>query len=566
MKISANLPADKIFPALKARADQPSLFILLVLIVFFFAAVAPASANTNSIWVYYTNGTSGPLTYKPLPTNPDNNGDDGQDQIMDFSGAGYGGGGVTLPISTAPVEANVSPSGDTSGKTDTSNIQKAIKNVSALGLSNGFRGEVLLAAGCYYINAGLTIQASGVVLRGAGDSTCADGGSQITMVAVAAGGTPYPFLAISGSGTPEAVGDSRAITDQYVPAGALTVHVTNASTYFAAGDTVLIKRPVTADWVTFMGMNDVGATWLSPGSTLNEDRTIQSVSGNTITLDVPVSDSIDSIVLGQSASVLQYSYTGRISNVGLEYVRVIAPAINNGGLGDVVNDPSYQLVTMQAVIDSWVHDVIAQDTLESIEIGTQTNPNAKRITVSDVDISHTVTQSGTGALFEELSVWGTQVLFDTIKSTADNQFFFSTESATQGPNVLRNSTFNGNISIEPHQRWATGLLVENTTITGDSDGPGYIDLRDRGTDGPGQGWTIGWGVVWNSTLYSSGAYYVIQAPPGSENWCIGCIGTQDLQVPPGGSGDAPQGEIDSSGSYITNMPGGSLYQAQLNAR
>jgi hypothetical protein len=65
--------------------------------------------------------------------------------------------------------------------------------------------------------------------------------------------------------------------------------------------------------------------------------------------------------------------------------------------------------------------------------------------------------------------------------------------------------------------------------------------------------------VWNS---SSGANY-IQQPPGSENWCIGCKGTQYTQAAPGGSTILPQGAIDSQGTYV--FPS-SLYQAQLTQR
>jgi len=506
---------------------------------------APASA-----WVYY-NG-SNVLTYKTL-TNSDNSGSDGYDQIMDFSSAGYEGGNAAIPAAPTNNVANVSASGDTTGATDTAAIQAAINTISGDALSSGFRGTVLLAAGNYYVKSSLTISASGVVLKGAGDEV---GDTVITMVANAT--TAYPFLVIAGTGSPAASGSSESITDAYVPAGATIIHVNNPSN-FTVGESVLVKRPITSNWVSYLGMTttDLGGTevWLTPGSTLlSEDRNITAINGSAITLDVPVSDSIDSTYV-PGATLLGYTFTGRISNVALEYVRVIAPPVLTGGVGGIVNDPSYQLVTMTDVINGWVHDVIAQDTLESVAIGTYT----KDITVSNVDLTHTVTQEpGTGALFEEFSVAGTQVLFDTVRSTADNQFFFVTDATTQGPNVLRNSAFTGNENIEPHQRWATGLLIENTTITGDSLGQGSIYLRNRG-DLSDQGWTIGWGVVWNST----GDDLAIQMPEGSENWCIGSTGTQ-LSVPEPGPGTTmPYGIYESLNAVVSPA---SLYQAQLNQR
>jgi hypothetical protein len=208
------------------------------------------------------------------------------------------------------------------------------------------------------------------------------------------------------------------------------------------------------------------------------------------------------------------------------------------------------------VLDAWARNLTAQDTLQSVDI----QGYSKQVTVSNVNIAHTVTQTA-DAKFEEFYLAGaTEVLFDTISDIADNMFFFSTSSATQGPNVLRNGVFEGNVSIEPHQRWATGLLVENTAITAiPASTQGNMNLWDRGDYGTGQGWAIGWGVVWNSSANE----FLIQQPSGSENWCIGCVGTQITSAAPGGSTVLPQGAIDSAGTYVYPS---SLYQAQLAQR
>src|SRR5256885_1285860 len=80
------------------------------------------------------------------------------DRIMDFSPAGYMGGGVALP--DVPVRRTVEPSG---GDDDTARIQAAIDAVAALPLTDGVRGAVLLAPGVYPCSAALTISAGGVV-------------------------------------------------------------------------------------------------------------------------------------------------------------------------------------------------------------------------------------------------------------------------------------------------------------------------------------------------------------------------------------------------------------------
>ena len=104
-------------------------------------------------------------------------------------------------------------------------------------------------------------------------------------------------LRISGSGS-ATLGTTTAITDAYVPSGASSFGVSDASG-FAVGDTVYVQRPVTSAWVAFMGMNDLktsdGAadTWIAPGTVHQWDRTVTAVSGNQITVDAPISDSID---------------------------------------------------------------------------------------------------------------------------------------------------------------------------------------------------------------------------------------------------------------------------------
>src|SRR5881396_2422944 len=125
-------------------------------------------------------------------------------RIMDFSYAGYRGGGVRLPI--APVAATLRPSGGD----DTASIQAAIDQVSSRAPdARGFRGAVLLLPGTYNVSATITIAASGVVLRGSGS------GEHETVLQMT--GPPFLLLRIAGAGSWQTVGGSAAMTDPYVP-------------------------------------------------------------------------------------------------------------------------------------------------------------------------------------------------------------------------------------------------------------------------------------------------------------------------------------------------------------
>nr|WP_199079712.1 hypothetical protein [Pedobacter sp. ASV19] len=103
--------------------------LLAVLQVVFsagFAQKVKLSGSGKSQWVYLDKEK---LNYKTLPAG---------DRIMDFSYAGYMGGGVAIP--DPKVQVVLSP--HTGDNTDA--IQLAINKVSQMPMENGFRGAVLL--------------------------------------------------------------------------------------------------------------------------------------------------------------------------------------------------------------------------------------------------------------------------------------------------------------------------------------------------------------------------------------------------------------------------------------
>jgi hypothetical protein len=138
-------------------------------------------------------------------------------------------------------------------------------------------------------------------------------------------------------------------------------------------------------------------------------------------------------------------------------------------------------------------------------------------------------------------------------------FYIATGAREQGPNVVLHCVFHGDGHVQPHQRWSTGLLVDSCEVP-----EGGIDLMNRGAMGSGHGWTMGWGVVWNSEAKS----FVIQMPPGSANWGIGNRGEQKLgKMPTFDPGPElpmlPQGIIDSQETPVAPA---SLYLEQLKER
>jgi len=478
----------------------------------------------QSEWV--SQGANGRLSYKEFNSG---------DHIMDFSYAGYMGGGVKIP--TVPVKATVSPTGGD----DTAAIQNAINQVSQLELKDGFRGAVLLAPGTFQCSAQLTIKAGGVVLRGSGSG---ENGTIINMT-----GQPHLCISIAGEGEAKPAGKATGITDAYVPSGGYSFHVANAEG-FSPGDTILVDRPATPAWVKFMGMdtlvrNGKAEHWVS--GEMHTERTIKSVAGNLITLEVPLADSFDARYLNPpGGSIVKCNLRERPTQIGVEQLRIVSAP-----LAATIDQPLNRALHMDGVSDAWVRDLKVENTINSFYFG----GNTSRLTVENVDIHHAVASIGS-AKPEDFWTGGTQTLVNRCSATGNNVFYFSTGARMMGPVVVLNCVFNGNGHIQPHMRWATGLLVDNCKVPESG-----IDLMDRGIMGSGHGWTIGWSVVWNCTAKT----FLVQQPPGSMNWAIGCKGAEETGTQPGSPKGTklPSGIFESHGSPVTPE---SLYLAQLKER
>src|SRR5260370_20279104 len=209
--------------------------------------------------------------------------DAGANSIMDFSSAGYRAGGVKLP-SVVAAQRLTPAVGD-----NTARIQAALDNAT---------GAVVLAAGEYEIAGTLSITRSGVVLRG-------EKGAGIRLT-----GKPHRFLEIHGAGTWREEGPPAPVLDAYVPAGASTFRIRSASA-FHPGDHVLVLRPVTAEWIHFMGMDTLvrdsqPQTWIPAGSVIPTDRVVAAVDGDRVTLDLPLPDPLPPQFT--PASLVHYSF------------------------------------------------------------------------------------------------------------------------------------------------------------------------------------------------------------------------------------------------------------------
>ena len=498
------------------RVRYPILLAAVLLALAASVAAAGASHAAQFTWISFTNGH---LVYAQ---------DSQGNRIPDYSYAGYGGGGVPIPTVPTKVTAPAPSGGD-----DTGALQAAINKAAALPLdANGFRGAVQLAKGTYHLAGTLTIKTSGVVLRGA------TGSSSDTILA-ATGATARTLLTIGGSSSYQVIGSPAQVTDTYVPVGGRTVTLASTSG-FAVGDRVVVQRPTTQTWINAIGMNGL---W-SPNWSLYFERTITAITGNQITVDIPLTTALEKQFT--QATVWHYTFP-RINHVGVAN-------LSADGLA-MTADPNYassfynsSFSTFNAVEDSWVTNVFTHHFGQNGVTGL--GAQSRHVSVIHTGALDMVTTS-TSARSDGYTLQGQENLIQDCTLTASKVHAFVTEARQAGPNVFSRCTatvipasYSADYDSGGHQRWGSGTLYDDLTIQGTQ------LMVNNGSRGTGHGWSDANSTSWNCNTTG----YEVQNPPTAHNWAVGCTGTVLTGT---------NGEVQSPGTAVTPT---SLYDQQLAER
>ncbi|MEH7113066.1 discoidin domain-containing protein [Neobacillus niacini] len=424
-------------------------------------------------------------------------------QIMDYSNSGYMGGGVNIPNVDAKVFVEPGE-GD-----DTQRIQTAIDTVANLPfLPNGFRGAVVLSKGTYEIEGTLKISKSGIVLRGSGEGE--DG-----TILYATGKTVRNILEVGDVTTsPTLLPETKtAVTDLYVPVGSHSFHVEKASS-FKVGDTVMIRRYGNSSWIHEINMDripDRGTTVQWEPFTLDFDRVITDIKGNTITIDAPIPNAIETVWGG--GEIYKYDDSERLNHVGVENLRVdvefdrSVTAVHEGEVYFSDEEKASTFLTFEYTKNAWMRNVTGLHLTKSlVNVGRY----SKWVTIQDsknLDMVSIIT----GSRRYPFNYVGQLTLTQRVYSeTARHGFIFDRQMA--GPHVILDSQdVKTYARSEPHQRWAAGGLFDNVT--------GNANVMDRSYYGTGHGWAGANFVFWNHT-----GELAVQSPPTAQNYAIGLIG------------------------------------------
>jgi hypothetical protein len=481
-------------------------------------------------------------------------------KIPDFSNAGYKGGGVPIPY--VAIKETVWPVlGDNSA-----NIQSAIDRVSALPIdASGFRGAILLKMGTFELEKPIYIKASGVVLRG-------EGNSDIGTILIGkipkdkqAYGRGAGLINITG---PKAIAPQedtkQLITDKYVPVGSRSFNIVSAKTY-KAGDKILIRRYGNQDWIAAIGEDSVavGRNRWRP-FTITYDRVITEVKGNTIVVDAPVLTAIETRWGG--GDIVKYA-DERIEQSGVENLRGISeydPSVRTVAYGNMnvesfddlktryegneyYSDENHvsNFVMISYAKNIWVRDICALHFPISV---IQSNAGSKWITVQDCESREPVSiRMGARRFIYQMN--GQLCLVQRCFSQKGRHSFVMQNSEASGNVYLDCTAVNPYSSSEPHNRWVNGCLYDNVKAP----------LTARFW----KNYSIGWGGA-NIVFWNCEGDFVCQSPPTAKNYSFGHIGLtsvifntalQDV--------GAPKGHIESLDYHVIPR---SLYLTQLKER
>lgn len=443
---------------------------------------------------------------------------------MDYSTCGYHASETAIPDVANAVYVECSD-GDMHDI-----LQKAIDYVSSLKPDkNGRRGAVLLGAGTFNIDKPLRISESGVVLRGSGQDK-----TTIVKRGIDRGALLYIEGDMSISG-----GDTIAIDGTKTPAGATTLTIASAKG-LKTGDRIRIVRPSTREWIESLGCYDFGGdldyTGWKPGDIdITWDRTIVSATGNSITIDAPITTTLDQ-KYGGGYLITGYNQ-GEITECGIENMTLVSEH-NTWNPKD--EDHCWDAIWMDNTRDCWVRRVNFRSFAGS---AVNIQKNTSRITVEDCIASEPVSEVG-GWRRGVFITRGQQTLIQRCVSRKGIHDFAAGFCAA-GPNAFvqcegeESLGFSGSIGS-----WAAGLLFDIVNIDGNDIAFKNLEQFQFGT-----GWNSANSMMWQCTGSTLWCYSPDADNRSSANGCWGTL-----------TGNA---EWTSSNEHVQPR---SLFYAQLEKR
>lgn len=471
-------------------------------------------------------------------------------RVIDYSHAGYGGGGAAIP--NVPVKIMLEPSDDP-GSDDTERIQRAVELLGRTPVdADGFRGTILLRAGTFRISRPILIDKDGIVIRGEGDGHGSirrhdrplgpnnwfdytqsehpePGMTKVVATWVADSYNKNEAL-FNFSGGPSESGEEVAVTDQYVPAGTCTIHLADAGR-FEAGDNIRIRRSVNAAWAQDLNMDRItdapgvpsANQWAVDGkierayADVCQERTVAAVdrSEGSVTLTEPIVDPLDRRY--GIPTVARFSSDERVSHAGVENLQLISRFDKSGTAVTSAFGTEYKFydderhaqvgVRIGNAENIWVRRI----TTYHIDVAVTIAGGSRWITIQDANCLEPVGGTG-GERRYSFSNSGGSLVLNQRNYVRYTRHGFIVMGHVMGPNVFLNDRsdyqFDAN---EPHLRWSAGGLFDNMK--------GRIYVQNRWNNGTAHGWAGA-----NYTLYNCDGKFIVSQNQLAANYVFGQTG------------------------------------------
>ena len=416
---------------------------------------------------------------------------------MDYSYCGYHRSEAVIP--SAQVAAYVQPT----GQDDAATIQQAIDQVSRQkpDKQTGLRGAVLLGEGTFVLSEPLRIRTSGVVLRGSGREktilrkTGYDRGALIYI-----------------EGTRDVVWkDTLDVAD--AKAGSLQIQITSTRR-LSPHTRIALWRPSTQEWIDALGCASFGGgkrmgywAWHPGDIDLRWHRQITAVNGTQLTLDAPITSSIEARWGGAKAIV--YEHSGLVSECGVENLSLESDY--NHAL-PMDENHCWDGVYVADAEDCWVRMVNFRHFAGSAVV---IQKSAQQVTVEDCQSLHPVSEIG-GFRRRTFLTMGEKTLFQRCYSEHGINDFAVGHTAP-GPNAFVQcdsyESFGPSGAIAS---WAPGILFDVVNIDGND-----IVFKNWELEKFGAGWSTANSTMWQST---ASGLFCYSPDTLNRNYSRGCWG------------------------------------------
>jgi hypothetical protein len=419
-------------------------------------------------------------------------------QPMDYSYCGYHCSEQPIPLVKAITY--VTPS----GQDDAAIIQAAIDWVSQQkpDKQSGFRGAVLLGEGTFIISEPLRIRTSGVVLRGSG--------REKTILRK----TGYDRgAAVYIEGTHDVVvKETFDVAD--IQAGALNLSLITSHSSLQPGTRLTIHRPSTQEWIESLNCQSFGGgkrmgywAWHAGDIDVRWNRQITAVNGNQVTLNAPITCSIEQRWGGAKAVV--YEEKGRLNECGIENLSLESDYDHARPLDE---DHCWDGIYVAEAENCWVRMVNFQQLAGSAVV---IQKSAQQVSVEDCMSTNPVSEIG-GFRRRTFLTFGEMVLFQRCYSEHGINDFAVGHTAP-GPNAfVQCESFESFGPSGAISSWAPGILFDIVNIDGND-----IVFKNWELEKFGAGWSTA-----NSTMWQSTASGLFCYSPDSlnRNYSRGCWG------------------------------------------